>query len=82
MFGAVLGTLSQSSSATPQQRRRVDIERKQQAKRELQIQEEGEMKRKALEEIFAGRRREQKVWDAESVSSSGSYGMGRVEAGH
>ncbi len=76
LFGAVLGTLSQSSSGTPQQRRRVDIERKQQAKRELQIQEEGEKKRRALEEVLAGRRREQEVWDAESVNGHGGSGMG------
>lgn len=69
LFGALIGTLSQSSSSTAQ-KRRVDIEKKQQAKLKLQAEEYDEKKRKRFEELMVIRRREQKKFDKQSVYSS------------
>ena len=66
LFGALLGTLSQSSSSTAQ-KRRSDIERKQQAKLRLQTEEENEKKRAKLNALMEVRRREQKKFDRQSV---------------
>ncbi|KAI9851222.1 MAG: hypothetical protein M1838_004234 [Thelocarpon superellum] len=66
LFGALLGTLSQSSSSTAQ-RRRVDIEKKQQAKLKLQAEEYDEKKRAELDQLIAVRRQEQKKWDEQSM---------------
>ena len=66
LFGALLGTLSQSSSSTAQ-KRRIDIERKQQAKLKLQAEEFDEKKKERLEALMAIRRREQKKYDKQSV---------------
>ncbi len=66
LFGALLGTLSQSSTTTAQ-RRRADIEKKQLGKLQQRDEEfEGEKRRKRekLDEI---RRKEQNVWDEQSV---------------
>ncbi|KAK5015833.1 hypothetical protein LTR16_003157 [Cryomyces antarcticus] len=65
LFGALLGTLSQSSSSTAQ-KRRTDIEKKQQAKLKLQAEEQEAGKRKKLEELMTVRRREQKKYDEQS----------------
>ena len=67
LFGALLGTLSQSSSSTAQ-KRRTDIERKQQAKLKLQADEFDEKKKQRLDAIMDFRRREQKKYDKQSVS--------------
>ena len=66
LFGALLGTLAQSSSSTAQ-RRRVDIEQKQQAKLKLQDEEYDEKKKLRLDALMEIRRREQKRYDKQSV---------------
>lgn len=66
LFGALIGTLSQSSSSTAQ-KRRADIERKQQTKLKQQAEEYDETKRKRLEELMIIRRQEQKKFDKQSV---------------
>ena len=72
LFGALLGTLSQSSSSTAQ-RRRTDIERKQQAKLKLQADEFDEKKKQRLDAIIKARQREQKKYDKQSVSCCMQY---------
>lgn len=67
LFGALLGTLSQSSSSTAQ-KRRTEIERKQQAKLRLQAEEHDEQKKQRMESLMAVRRKEQKKYDKQSVS--------------
>lgn len=67
LFGALLGTLSQSSSSTAQ-KRRTDIERKQQAKLKLQADEFDEKKKQRLDAIMKVRRLEQKKYLKQSVS--------------
>ncbi|KAL8927585.1 MAG: hypothetical protein Q9208_002392 [Pyrenodesmia sp. 3 TL-2023] len=62
LFGALLGTLSQSSSSTAQ-KRRTDIERKQQAKLRSQAEELDEKKKQRLEALMVVRRKEQKKFD-------------------
>jgi len=66
LFGALLGTLSQSSSSTAQ-RRRTDIEKKQQAKLKLQAEEHDEKNKQCLESLMVVRRREQKKYNKQSV---------------
>ena len=66
LFGALLGTLSQSSSSTAQ-KRRTDIEKKQQAKLKLQAEEQDEKKKQKLEALLVVRRREQMKFDKQSV---------------
>ncbi|KAL8795311.1 MAG: hypothetical protein Q9195_002181 [Heterodermia aff. obscurata] len=65
LFGALLGTLSQSSSSTAQ-KRRTDIERKQQAKLKLQADEFDEKKKQRLDAIMKVRRLEQKKYFKQS----------------
>ncbi|KAH0537003.1 hypothetical protein FGG08_006175 [Glutinoglossum americanum] len=65
LFGALLGTLSQSSSSAAQ-RRRADIEKKQQAKLKLQAEEYDQKRKKELEELTALRKQEQKKFDEQS----------------
>ncbi|KAI9375626.1 pinin/SDK/memA/ protein conserved region-domain-containing protein [Aspergillus egyptiacus] len=64
LFGSLLGTLSQSSNSAAQ-RRRADIERKQQDKLKLQDEEYGELKKKRREERLALRKKEQRVYEKE-----------------
>ncbi|KAI9713636.1 MAG: hypothetical protein M1812_006608 [Candelaria pacifica] len=66
LFGALLGTLSQSSSSNAQ-KRRTDIERKQQAKLKLQAEEYDEKKKKALDELLVVRRKEGRKYDEQSM---------------
>ncbi|KAL4976839.1 pinin/SDK/memA/ protein conserved region-domain-containing protein [Aspergillus desertorum] len=66
LFGSLLGTLSQSSNSAAQ-RRRADIERKQQDKLKLQDEEYGELKKKRREERLATRKKEQKVYEKEMM---------------
>ena len=75
LFGALLGTLSQSSSSTAQ-KRRSDIEKKQQAKLKLQAEEQDEKKKQKLEALLVVRRREQKKFDKQSVRSMVNPGGG------
>jgi hypothetical protein len=67
LFGSLLGTLSQTSNSAAQ-RRRADIERKQQDKLKLQDEEYGELKKKRWEERLATRKKEQKSYEKEMVS--------------
>ncbi|MCJ1400948.1 hypothetical protein MMC11_004159 [Xylographa trunciseda] len=66
LFGALLGTLAQSSSSTAQ-RRRVDIEKKQQAKLKLQDEEYDEKKKLRLDALMEVRRREQVKYNKQSM---------------
>lgn len=68
LFGALLGTLAQSSSSTAQ-KRRVDIEKKQQAKLKQQAEEHDEMKKQRLDALMEIRRQEQKKYNKQSVGS-------------
>ena len=67
LFGALLGTLSQSSSSAAQ-KRRVDIEKKQQAKLKLQAEEYDEKNKQKLDALLEVRRREQIKYSKQSVS--------------
>ncbi|EEP80040.1 predicted protein [Uncinocarpus reesii 1704] len=66
LFGALIGTLSQSSF-TATQKRRADIERKQHAKLKKEEEEYGEETRKRREELMARRKRSQKLYEKESL---------------
>ncbi|KAJ9639463.1 hypothetical protein H2199_006497 [Coniosporium tulheliwenetii] len=66
LFGALLGTLSQSSS-TAAQKRRADIEKKQQAKLKLQAEEFDQKQKERLDELMRVRRLEQKKFDEQSM---------------
>ncbi|KAK2803120.1 hypothetical protein FQN51_003864 [Onygenales sp. PD_10] len=66
LFGALLGTLSQSSS-TAAQKRRADIEKKQQAKLKMQDEEYNELTRKKHEDLLAMRKEEQRIYDKQSM---------------
>ncbi len=66
LFGSLLGTLSQSSNSAAQ-RRRADIERKQQDKLKIQDEEYGELKKKRREDRLALRKKEQKLYEKEMV---------------
>ncbi|KAL2391141.1 hypothetical protein RJ035_000521 [Blastomyces gilchristii] len=65
LFGALLGTLSQSSS-TAAQKRRADIEKKQQAKLRMQEEEYNRLTRKKQEDLLAMRKKQQRTYDAQS----------------
>ena len=67
LFGALLGTLSQSSSSAAE-KRRLDIEKKQQAKLKSQsdhLDEKRKQRHNALQEV---RKQEQKKYEHQSVS--------------
>lgn len=66
LFGALLGTLSQSSSSTAQ-KRRSGIEKKQQDKLKQQTEEADEQTKEKLEALMQTRRKEQRVFDKQSV---------------
>jgi pinin/SDK/memA/ protein conserved region len=66
LFGALLGALNQSSSSVAE-RRRGDIERKQQEKLKLQTQEHNEQQKKQREDLFRARRQEQEVYLKQAV---------------
>ncbi|KAL8672077.1 MAG: hypothetical protein Q9168_003437 [Polycauliona sp. 1 TL-2023] len=66
LFGALLGTLSQSSSSAAN-KRRTDIEKKQQAKLRVQAEEHEEQKKQRLDSLMAVRRKEQKKYDKQSM---------------
>ena len=70
LFGALIGTLSQSSTKiTVAQRRRADIEQKQQTKLKMQAEELDQKRLKRLEVVMSVRRREQKKFDEQMVST-------------
>lgn len=68
LFGALLGTLSQQFS-TATQKRRADIEQRQQEKLKMQDAEYDEQKRKRREELTAMRKKQQRAWEREAVCS-------------
>jgi pinin/SDK/memA/ protein conserved region len=67
LFGALLGTLSQTS-AKPAHRRRDEIEKRQQDKLRQKDEELADEKRKKRQELDALRRKEQQLWDKQGVS--------------
>ena len=73
LFGALLGTLSQSSSSSTAQAkaqsRRKDIEQKQSAKLKHEADVFDEKKRQRLEVLNNVRRREQRVYERQAVSA-------------
>jgi hypothetical protein len=66
LFGGLLGTLSQSSSSAAQ-RRRADIERKQQEKLKSQDLQYDELKKQRKEQREAIRRKETPLYEREAV---------------
>lgn len=66
LFGALLGTLSQSSNTTTKTRR-ADIEKKQLDKLQKRKQEAEEDRKRKRERLDAIRRKELVVWNRESV---------------
>lgn len=66
LFGGLLGTLSQKPSNAAQ-RRRADIEKKQQDKLKTQDVEYGEMKKRRKEQREEIRRREKPLYEREAV---------------
>ena len=68
LFGALLGTLSQSST-TKAQRRRADVEKRQLGKLQQRDEELEEEKRRKLEKLNLLRTKEQNVWDEQNVQA-------------
>lgn len=66
LFGGLLGTLSQKPSIAAQ-RRRADIEKKQQEKLKTQDVQYGEQKKRRKEELEEIRRREAPLYEREAV---------------
>ncbi|KZF21532.1 pinin/SDK/memA domain protein [Xylona heveae TC161] len=66
LFGALLGALNQNSPSKVQ-RRRADIEKKQQAKLRVQDEEYDELRKKRLEELTVVRQREQVKFAEQSM---------------
>ena len=73
LFGGLLSALSQPNRAGRRtngsgiEGRRADINRKQQEKLVKQAEEANEEEKRRLEDLTEARRREQKVWDEESL---------------
>ena len=67
LFGALLGTLSQSSSSAAE-KRRLDIEKKQQAKLKLQSEQLDEKRKQRHDALLEVRKQEQKKYEHQSVS--------------
>lgn len=74
LFGALLGTLSQSSNSAAQ-KRRADIEKRQQDKLKVQAEEYDELKKRRKERRDAIRRREKPFYEREAVGDSFSLAM-------
>ncbi|RJE21764.1 pinin SDK memA [Aspergillus sclerotialis] len=66
LFGGLLGTLSQSSNSAAQ-KRRADIERRQQDKLKLQYEELDEQRKKRKDELVAIRWKEKRLFEEESM---------------
>jgi hypothetical protein len=75
LFGGLLGTLSQSSSSAAQ-RRRADIERKQQDKLKSQDLQYDELKKQRKEQREAIRRKETPLYEREAVCFIRCSGVG------
>ena len=69
LFGALVGTLSQSSSSTAH-KRRADIEKKQQEKLKLQSEEHDEERKQRADALNARRRREHERFCKQSVGAA------------
>ncbi|KAI9659285.1 MAG: hypothetical protein M1821_001543 [Bathelium mastoideum] len=71
LFGGLLSTLSQSSRSGPgaatREKRKAEIEKKQAEKLKLRDQEYDEQKKRELDELIGVRRREQWIWDGQSM---------------
>ena len=70
LFGALLGTLAQSSSSTAQ-KRRASIEKKQRDKLRQQAEEDDENRVQRLEKLKQSRLKEQWKWNRQSVCHTG-----------
>ncbi|RMJ25673.1 pinin SDK memA [Aspergillus sp. HF37] len=66
LFGALLGTLSQSSNSTAQ-RRRADIEKRQQDKLKVRYEEFDGERRKRRDDVVAVRRKERWLYEREEM---------------
>ncbi|KAF2180711.1 hypothetical protein K469DRAFT_714285 [Zopfia rhizophila CBS 207.26] len=66
LFGQVLGALSQGSTTTAQ-RRRVDIEKRHQAKLKQQEEEDGQRRKERLAQLKAQRKKDQRKFDEQSM---------------
>jgi pinin/SDK/memA/ protein conserved region len=66
LFGALLGTLSQTSSK-PAHYRRDEIEKRQQERLRRDNEEREEERKRKKEELDRSRRKEQKLWDRETT---------------
>lgn len=75
LFGALLGTLSQGSSNAAQ-KRRADIEKRQQAKLKQQDEEDAQRRRERLENLRAIRRKEQVKYEENTV-----WGPSQIKGG-
>jgi len=74
LFGALLGTLAQSSSSTAH-KRRVDIEKKQHTKLKQQAEELDELKKQRLNALMEIRRQEQKKYNKQSVRLQRTFAL-------
>jgi hypothetical protein len=77
LFGALLGTLAQSSSSTAH-KRRLDIEKKQQEKLKQQAEDDDEKRKVRLEALLQIRRKEQEKYDKQAVCQKGAPNMLRI----
>lgn len=66
LFGAILGTLSQSTSSAGQ-RKRAEIEKRQLDKLRLRREQEDLQKKEKSEELLVARRKQQNLWDEEGM---------------
>ncbi|OJJ47012.1 hypothetical protein ASPZODRAFT_131936 [Penicilliopsis zonata CBS 506.65] len=66
LFGALLGTLSQTSTVAAQ-KRRADIEKRQRDKLRLQEEEYDELKKKKKAELLGARQKEHRIYERESM---------------
>lgn len=72
LFGALLGTLSQSTTTTAQ-KRRAEIEKRQHAKLRQKTEEDDQKVREKLAKLTNVRRKEQKKFDEQSVRNNLSW---------
>lgn len=75
LFGAVLGALSQNP-ASAAQRKRAEIEKRQRAQREAEVQEDDHRKAERAARRKAQREKEQKRFERESVRFRGRVWVG------
>lgn len=77
LFGAVLGALSQNP-ASAAQRKRAEIEKRQRAQREAEVQEDDHRKAERAARRKAQREKEQKRFQRESVRWAAFCGVARA----